>query len=57
MDRFFDYLNVNNFHSEKHKQKVFEEDFWGYLEEWETSVAAREHFSKMENKMLVSGIT
>ena len=30
----------------------------GYLEEWERSVAAREHFSKIEkNKMLLSDIT
>ena len=33
VDKFFDCLNVNNFHSGKHKQKVFQDpfrpnDFW-----------------------------
>ena len=35
-----------------------EEDFLGYLEEWEKSVAARKGFSKTEkNKMLLSDAT
>ena len=27
VDKFFDCLNVNNFHSEKHKRKVFQDPF------------------------------